>query len=357
MKKIKPILISLMIMLLLLMPIKSEAMNLYEMVQFFEIMTNTKEGRQFTEPQIIMLLNQSQKLVFPYMPDMIMEYFAVDFPAQVDYLTYGGSGLVVLREEVLGDSLLAEQGLYRHNLYRYIDIYKGADDIMKQRNFADYVMTDDVSDVLSNPLLAPDSTKMDSDNPIFFRITPDQISLHGFNLADGDTVHVRAIKYPGEMVGFIKGVTLGSGTMTFNISAADNDYRFPNSWGERWITNYGPNHKTRTRFYRAKTSGSIADDLGSGSTTIKLLTGTSEMMWFGTGATPAPATDEYSIDSDYPEIVHPIIVMTAAFLANLGIGEIDRAVRMDAFIKSVVAPLFQRAEEKESILPTKRNIK
>ena len=72
--------------------------------------------------------------------------------------------------------------------------------------------------------------------------------------------------------------------------------------------------------------------------------------------TEVVATDEFSFDADYPDIVHPMIAMTAAYLARLGQRDIEAATQMDSFIKGVVAPLFQRTTEKEDNLRSKRNL-
>ncbi len=353
----KALLISMIVVLLVLVPMNAPAMNLYEMIQFFEVMTNTKTGRQYTEDQIVMLLNQAQQLIFPYMPDTILERFVINARVRVDSSTFGGTTRISFFESVAADSLHMDSGMYPARPYRYLRLYKFSDNVLTTGHFARYVMADDVTDILGNDLLGPSSTQEADDNPIFYRTSGDVMAIHGLVLGETTRVAVTFIRYPKPMVGFINGVTLDTSakSMTFNIGAkSDADFWAPDAWAGRWLTCYGPNHKSRSRYYREMTNDSAPNSLGTGSRTTRITQGAGSIM-FGP-LTEVVATDEFSFDADYPGIVHPMIVMTASYLASLGIGDINRAVQMDAFIKGVVAPLFQRSTEKETILPTKRNL-
>ncbi len=339
------------------MPITASAMNLYEMIQFFELMTNTKAGRQYTEAEIIMFLNEAQMLVYPYMPDTILEYFIINARVRVDSSTFGGTTRISFFERIMGDSLQMDAGIQGSEIYRYLRLYKFSDNVLTTRNFTKYIMTDDVVDILGNALLSSATTQESDDNPIFYRTTGDILTIHGMAIGETTRVAVTALRYPRPMVGFINGVTLDTGakSMTFNIEAAsDANYWSPDAWAGRWLTNYGPNHRSRTRFYREMTNDSQANSLGTGSRTTKIIQGAGSIM-FGP-LTEVVTTDEFSFDADYPDIVHSMIVMTAAFLARVGQGDIQSATTMDSFIKGVVAPLFQRTTEKEATLPTKRNL-
>ena len=130
MNKIKSILIPVVIVLLLLVPVKSQAyMNLYEMIQFFEIMTNSRAGRIYTEAEVIRLLNEAQQLIFPYMPDTILEHFIVNNNVRVDSSTFGGTTRISFFQQVMGDSIQMSDGIQQSEVYRYLRLYKFSENV------------------------------------------------------------------------------------------------------------------------------------------------------------------------------------------------------------------------------------
>jgi len=318
------------------------AMNLYEMIQQFEILAQTKSGRQYTEAQIILLLNQSQQLLYPYMPDEIMENFISGSPVHFKKDTVGGTYRPYAFTEVTGttqqNAMPFGAGIYK--ILRWYDY----SDSLSMVNWGRYVYTRDVPNVLGNTALAGTGLN-NNETPIMIRRTADIVEVHGKNLNSDDTLHVFFYRYPKDMVGFVKPDSLHyAGKKLMFSGFGDRSYWVKDYWAGRWITNYGPDHTSRTKYLSEKTNDSEAVSAGTNEG-IRIAMGAGSYI-VGRSA----ATDEFSFDSDYPGVVHPIICMMAAYLAEIGGSSVSKAGEMDRFIKSIVAPLYANTENKSESL-------